>query len=57
MGFIKGIGIGQERLTTGLGTQVDCPAAIFQAREIGRVGLPKFSSTEGHETRVLPWFE
>ena len=53
MNFIEEIGISQERVETSFGAEVDRPAAILEARKIGRVRVAEFSATQGDEARVL----
>jgi len=50
--FIEDIRVGQECAETGFGAEIDCPAAIFGPREIGRIGVAKDPSTEGDEARM-----
>lgn len=52
MGFIEDIGISAERCAAGFSTEIDPPAAVFEARKICRIGVPEFSSAEGDEVRV-----
>lgn len=53
MRFIEDIRVSQECTQTGFGAEIDCPAAIFDAREIGRIRVAEFSSAEGDETGVF----
>jgi len=53
MHFIKHIRISQERAETEVCAEIDRPAAIFDAREIGRIRVAEFSATQGNEARVF----
>ncbi len=56
MSFVEGLGVGAEGITTGLGAEIDCPAAIIQAREICRVGVtedPPAESDKAHRFLLL----
>ena len=53
MDFIEDIGISEECAQTRFGAEVDRPATILDAREIGRISVAKFSPTEGDEARVF----
>ena len=46
---IKYVWVGQERALSGLGAEIDRPAAIFGARIVGRVRIAKDPSSEGDE--------
>ncbi len=56
MSFVKGIWVGAEGVEAGLRAEIDRPAAIFEAREIGWIGIAKLSPAEGHEARVFLLF-
>ena len=56
MDLIKDVWIRQERAQAGFRAEIDRPAAIFEPRKIGRIGVAEFSPTEGNETRVFLWF-
>ena len=51
MGFIEDIRVGEERAETGLGAEIDRPAAIFEARKIGGIGVAKYPPAEGDKAR------
>jgi len=53
MDFVKYIRVRQERAETRFGAEIDRPAAIFDAREIGRIRVAEFSATQGNEARVF----
>ncbi len=53
MGFIECIWLSEESIETGLGAEIDRPAAVFEARKIRPIGITKFSSAESDEVRVL----
>ena len=56
MDFIEDIGISEECAKTRFGAEVDRPATILDAREIGRISVAKFSPTQGDEARVILLF-
>ncbi len=56
MDFIEDIGIGEECAKTSFGAEVDRPATILEAREIGRISVAEFSPTQGDEARVVLLF-
>ena len=49
MDFIEDIRVGPERAQAGFRAEIDRPAAILDAREIGRVRIMEISSAEGHK--------
>lgn len=49
MDFVKQIRIGQEGAKTGLRAEVDCPAFVFDAREIGGIGISENTPAKGDE--------
>lgn len=49
MDFIEDIRVSQEGAEAGFRAEIDRAAAIFDTREIGRVRVAEFSSTEGNE--------
>ena len=53
MDSIKDIWVGEERAETGFGAEIDRPAAIFDAREIGRIGITEDPSAEGDEAGMF----
>ena len=56
MDFIEDVRVSEERAEAGFGAEIDRPAAIFKAREIGRIRVAKFSTTKGDEARRLLLF-
>ena len=52
MDFVKQIRVGQEGAETGFRAQVDRPAFVFDTREVGGIGIPKNTPTEGDELLV-----
>ena len=56
MDFVKHIGIRPERTETGVGAEIDRPAAIYDARIIGGIRVAEFSATEGDEARIFLLF-
>jgi hypothetical protein len=53
MDSIEDIRISEESAQAGFGTEIDRPAAIFRPGIIGRVGIAKNASAEGHEAMVI----
>ena len=53
MNFIEDIRVSEERAEAGFGAEIDCPAAMLGAREIGGIGIAKDPSAEGDEAGVL----
>ena len=53
MDFIEHIRVREECAQAGIGTKVDRPAAIFDAREICRVGIAEDAPAKGNEARML----
>ena len=53
MHFIEDIRVRQERVETEVRAEIDRPAAIFDAREIGGIRLAEFSPAEGDKTGVF----
>ena len=49
MGFVEDLRVCQERAETGLRAEVDRAAAIPSARKKSRIGIAKYSSTQGDE--------
>ena len=47
--FIEYIRVSFERAEAGFGAEINCPAAIFDAREIRRVGIAKDASAQRNE--------
>jgi hypothetical protein len=53
MDFIEHLRVREKRAETGLGTEIDRPAAVFHAWKIGRIGIPKDPPTERDKARML----
>ncbi len=53
MRFVKGIRVGAERLEAGLRAEIDRPAAILEAREIGGIGVAEDPPAEGDKARTF----
>jgi hypothetical protein len=53
MDLIKDIRVGQERAETGVGAEIDGPAAIFDSREIGWIGIAEDPPTKSDEARMF----
>ena len=53
MDSVKNIRVGEEGAKAGFSAQIDCPAAIPGAREIGGIGIVKDPSAEGDEALVF----
>ena len=53
---VEDIRVGEESAQAGVGTQVDRPAAILDAREVGRIGVEEDSSAEGDEAGMMLLF-
>ncbi len=51
MRFVEGIRIGAEGVEAGLGAEIDRPAAIFETREIGGVGVAEDPPAESDKAR------
>lgn len=49
MDFVEEIRVGEEGTQAGVGTEIDRPAAILDAREVCRIGIAEDSSAEGNE--------
>ena len=56
MDFIEDIRVRPERTETGVGAEIDRPAAIYDARKIGGICVAEFSATEGDEARIFLLF-
>jgi hypothetical protein len=52
MYLIKDVRIRQERAETGICAEIDRPASILDAREVGGIRVAEFSATEGYEARI-----
>ena len=57
MDFVKNIRVGEERTQTGFGAEINHPAAIFDSREVCRIGVAEPTSAEGNESWILLQFE
>jgi hypothetical protein len=55
MDFIKDIWVSQERTKAGFSAEIDCPAAIFDAGEIGWISVAEFSPAKGDEVLKFLW--
>ena len=55
MNLIENIRVSSECAEAGLGAKINHPAAIFDARKIGRVRVAEDPPAERDETRVLCW--
>ena len=55
MDFIKDIWVSQERTKAGFRTEVDRPAAVLNAREIGWISVAEFSPAKGDEVLKFLW--
>lgn len=53
MNLVEDIRVSQKRAEAGFRAEIDGPAAIFDAREIVRISIAEFSSTEGDEARIF----
>ena len=53
MDLVEDIRVGQECAEAGVRAEINGPAAILDAREIGRIRVAKFATTEGDEARIL----
>lgn len=53
MDLVEDIRVSQECFQAGLGAKIDLPAAIFDMRKIGGIGVAEFSTAEGNEARIL----
>ena len=53
MDFVKDIRVCEERAKTGLRAEIECPAMVFDAREISGVSVPEDPSAECDEAWVL----
>ena len=51
MDFIEDLRVCEECAETGFCAEINCPAAIFCAREIGRIGVAEDPSAECDEAR------
>ena len=56
MNLIKHVGVSEERVATGIGAKINRPAAVYDAREIGRIGLTEDPSAECDEARMVFFF-
>ena len=56
MSFIEEVRAGAEGVEAGLGAEIDRPAAILEAREIGRVCLAEDPPAESDKPRTFGWF-
>ncbi len=56
MGFVKSIRVGDECLETGLGAEIDRPAAMSDPWKIRWVGVAEDPSAESDEARTLLFF-
>jgi hypothetical protein len=53
MDSVEDIGIGEERAQAGLGAEIDRPASIPGAGEVGRVRVTEDPPAEGDEAGVF----
>ena len=49
MNFVENIGVGKERAEAGFSAEIDCPSAVLDAREVGRVCVTEDASAQGDE--------
>ena len=56
MDFIEDVGIGKECAKAGLCAEIDRPAAVLDARKIGRVGVAEDPAAKRHEAWMLLCF-
>ena len=57
MHFIKYMRVGQKSIKTCFCAQINCPAAIFDARKILRVGVAENPSAQCDETMIMSFLE
>lgn len=57
MDFVENIRIGEERTQTGFCAEIDRPAAIFDSREVCRIGVAEHTSAECNEAWMFLRFE
>lgn len=56
MDFVENVRVCQERAEARLGAEMDRPAAVLGAREIGRVSVAKDPTAEGDKARMFLLF-
>ena len=56
MDTIENLRVREKGTETGLGAKVDRPAAVFDAREISRIGVAEDPSAKGNKTRLFLCF-
>jgi hypothetical protein len=56
MNLVEGIRVSQKGAQAGFSAEIDGPGAIFDAREIVRISVAEFSSTETDEARIFLLF-
>lgn len=56
MDFVENVWVGEKGAAAGLGAQIDRPAAVLDARKIGRIGVAKDPTTKGDKTRMFLLF-
>ena len=56
MDFIEDVRFGKECAKAGLCAEIDRPAAVLDARKIGRVGVAEDPATERDEACMLLFF-
>jgi hypothetical protein len=57
MDFIEDVWVGKERAKAGLRAEIDRPAAVLGAREIGRVGVAEDPTAKRNEVWMLLLFQ
>lgn len=56
MDFVENVRVCQERAEARLGAEMNRPAAVLGAREIGRVGVAEDPTAEGDKARMFLLF-
>ena len=57
MDFVENIRVVEERAQTGFGAQIDRPAAVFNLRKVGRVGVSEDAPAQGDEAQMFLLWE
>ena len=57
MDFVENIRVVEERTEAGFGAEIDRPAAVFDSREICRIGVSEDAPAKGNEAWMFLLFE
>ena len=57
MDFVENVRVGEEGAETGFGAKIYRPAAIFDSREVCRIGVAEDAPAEGNKTWIFLLFK